>query len=208
MLFRVLNLSTLIYSKSCECDVLYCTLIFHESYCAAPVWRNMFSLWLLISVCLQLEHWLFELHAFGFLLPSNMIHFSVAVSLLLFDAPCFFQSPWTLSAQEYSVLVFWSWCCFVCSIIPTWYISSLVILMRHPILRLLMNVMCRPSKMEYAFMMQLITRSAHKSNVLHFGRLCFWVPVCFNQELLRFFSELMFYWFSVLHLVFPFLLDN
>ena len=152
--------------------------------------------------------WLFELYAFGFLLPSNMIHFFVAVSLLLFDAPCFFQSPWTLSAQEYSVLVFWSWCCFVCSIIPTWYISSLVILTRLPILRLLMNVMCRPSKMEYAFMMQLITRSAHKSNVLHFGRLCFWVPVCFNQELLRFFSELMFYWFSVLHLVFPFLLDN
>ena len=122
------------------------------SCCTAPVWRNMISLWLLISFCLQLEH-------FGFanfmllgssLLPAWSIFF-VTVSLLHFDAPCFFQYPWTLSAQEYSVLVFWSWCCFVCSVIPIWYISSLVILMRLPILRFLMNVMCSPSKMEYVF---------------------------------------------------------
>ena len=170
----------------------------------------MIPLWLLISFCLQLEH-------FGFanfmLLGSSLLPlwsiFFVTVSLLHFDAPCFCQSPRTLFAHEYNVLVFWSWCCFVCSVIPTWYISSLVILMRLPVLRFLMNSMCRPSKMEYDFfMMQLITRSAHKSNILHCGRFCFWVPLCCNQELLRFFSKMMFYWFSVLHLDFPFLLDN
>ena len=43
------------------------------------------------------------------------------------------------------------------------------------------------------FMMQLVTRSAHNSNILHFGRFCFWVSLCFNQELLRFFSKMMCY---------------
>ena len=112
----------------------------------------MISLWLLISFCLQLEHSGF---ANFMLLGSSLLPvwsiFFVTVSLLHFDAPCFFQSPWTLFAQEYNVLVFWSWCCFVCSVIPTWYISSLVILMRLPVLRFLMNSMCRPSKMEYDF---------------------------------------------------------
>ena len=95
--------------------------------------------------------WFCELYAFGFLLASSMIHIFLTVSLLHFDAPCFFQSPWTLFAQEYNVWVFWSWCCFVFSVIPAWYISSLVILMRLPVLRFLMNSMCRPSKMEYDF---------------------------------------------------------
>ena len=169
----------------------------------------MISLWLLMSFCLQLEH-------FGFanfmLLGSSLLPvwsiFFVTVSLLHFDAPCFFQSPWTLFAQEYNVLVFWSWCCFVCSVITTWYFSSLVIFMRLPVLRFLMISMCRPVRWSMIFMMQLVTRSAHSSNILHFGRFCFWVSLCFNQELLRFFPKMMCYWFSVLHLDFPFLLDN
>ena len=135
---------------------MWCVLLYFDFSwmwsCVAQVWRNMISLWLLISFCLQLEHfgfWNFMLLGSS-LLPVWSIFF-FTVSLLHFDAPCFFQSPWTLFAQEYNVLVFWSWCCFVCSVISTWYISSLVILMRLPVLRFLMNVMCRPSKMEYDF---------------------------------------------------------
>ena len=41
MLFRVLNLSTLIYSKPCDCDVLYCTLIFHECDVKSPQYEGI-----------------------------------------------------------------------------------------------------------------------------------------------------------------------
>ena len=69
----------------------------------------------------------------------------------------------------------------MCSVIPTWYISSLVILMRLPILRFLMNVMCHPSMIDYDFFMQLIFSSAHKSNILLFETFCLSVPLCFNN---------------------------
>ena len=178
--------------------------------CAAPVWRNMIFLWLLISFCLQLEHFGFS----NFMLSGSSLlpiwsMFFVTVSLLHFDAPCFFQSPWTLFAQEYNVSVFWSWCCFVCSVIPTWYISSLVVLMRLPVLWFLMNSMCRPSKMEYDFYDAAGYWICAQFQHFAFWKVVFfWVPLCFNQELLRFFPKMMFYWFSVLHLDFPFLLDN
>ena len=154
--------------------------------------------------------WLFELYALWFLLASSKTHIFMCLfycSTLMHHVFSNLHVHFLLRSMTFCF--FWSWCCFVCSVIPTWYISSLVILMRLPILRFLMNVMCRPSKMEHDFfMMLLITRSAHKSNILHCERFCFWVPLCCNQELLRFFSKMMFCWFSVLHLDFPFLLDN
>ena len=152
--------------------------------------------------------WLCELHAFGFLLASSMIHIFVTVSLLHFDAPWFFQSPWTLFAQEYNVLVFWSYA-VLC--VPSFQLDIFQVLSFWCVFQYFdfWWIRCAaPVRWSMIFLMQLITRSAHNSNILHFGMFCFWLPLCFNQELLRFFSKMMFYWFSVLHLGFPFLLDN
>ena len=104
----------------------------------------------------------------------------------------FFEADAVLCAPSFQLDIFqvlWFWCVFQYS--DFWWIRC-----------------AAPVRWNMIFMMQLVTRSAHISNILHFGMFCFWVPLCFNQELLRFFSEMMFYWFSVLHLDFPFLLDN
>ena len=125
--------------------------------------------------------WLLELHAFGFLLASSMIHFFVTVSLLHFDAPWFFHSLnffllrsitfWffeadaVLCAPSFQLDIFqvlWFWCVF--QYFNFWWIRC-----------------AAPVGWNMIFMMQLITRSAHKSIILHFGRFCFWVPLCFNQ---------------------------
>ena len=190
---------------------MWCVILYFDFswiWCAAPVWRNMISLWLLISFCLQLELfgfsnfmllgssllpvwsiflWLFHCSTLMHHVFSNLHeHF-----LLRSIAFWFFEADAVLCAPSFQLdifLVLWFWCVF--QYLDFWWIRC-----------------AAPVRWNMIFMMQLITRSAHKSNILHFGRLCFWVPLCFNQELLWFFSEMMF-WFSVLHLDFPFLLDN
>ena len=192
---------------------MWCVILYFDFpwmwCCAAPVWRNMIFLWLLISFCSQLEHFGFS----NFMLSgsswlpvwsiflcmfycSTLMHHVFSnlhehfllrsIAFWLFEADAVLCVP---SFQLDIIQVLWFWCVF--QYFDFWWIRC-----------------AAPIRWNMIFMIELITRSAHKSNILHFGRLCFWVPVCFNQELLRFFSELMFYWFSVLHLVFPFLLDN
>ena len=150
----------------------------------------MISLWLLISFCLQLEH-------FGFanfmLLGSSLLPvwsiFFVTVSLLHFDAPCFFQSPWTLFAQEYNVLFFEAYA-VLCA--PSFQLDIFQVLSYWCVFQYFdfWWIRCAATvRWSMIFLMQLITRSAHNSNILHFGMFCFWVPLCFNQELLRFFCE-------------------
>ena len=169
----------------------------------------MISLWLLISFCLQLEHFGFSnfMLCGSSLLPVWSIFF-VTVSLLHFDAPFFpnlrehfllrsitfwfFEADAVLCVPSFQLDIFQVlsfWCVF--QYFDFWWIRC-----------------AAPVRWSMIFLMQLITRSAHNSNILHFGMFFFWVPLCFNQELLRFFSKMMFYWFSVLHLGFPFLLDN
>ena len=153
--------------------------------------------------------WLCELHAFGFLLASSMIHIFLwlfhcstlmhhvfsnlhehflirSITFWFFEADAVLCAP-SFQLDIFQVLSFW--CVF--QYFDFWWIRC-----------------AAPVRWSMIFLMQLITRSAHNSNILHFGMFCFWVPLCFNQELLRFFSKMMFYWFSVLHLGFPFLLDN
>ena len=153
--------------------------------------------------------WFCELHAFGFLLASSMTHiflcmFYCSTLMHLFFSNLrehfllriltfwFFEADAVLCVPPFQLDVFqvlWFWCVF--QYFDFWWIRC-----------------AAPVRWNMIFMMQLITRSAHNSNILHFGSFCFWVPLCFNQELLRFFPKMMFYWFSVLHLGFPFLLDN
>ena len=96
--------------------------------------------------------WLCELHAFGFLLASSMTHFFfVFVLLLHFDAPWFSNLHVHFLLRSITFWFFEADAVLWAPVIPTWCISSLAILMGLPILRLLMNVMCRPSKMEYDF---------------------------------------------------------
>ena len=177
--------------------------------CAFPVWRNMIFLWLLISFCLQLEHFgcsNFMLSGSS-LLPvwsiflcmfycSTLMHHVFSnlheyfllrsIAFWLFEADAVLCVP---SFQLDIIQVLWFWCVF--QYFDFWWMWC-----------------AAPVKWNMIFMMQLITRSAHKSNILHFGMFRFWVPLCFNHELLRFFSKMMFYWFSVLQLGFPFLLVN
>ena len=177
--------------------------------CAAQVWRNMIFLWLLISFCLQLEHFGFSnfMLSGSSLLPVWPIFFCVCFTaplwctffsnlrehfLLRIITFWFFEADAVLCVPPIQLDVFqvlWFWCVF--QYFDFWWIRC-----------------AAPVRWNMIFMMQLITRSALNSNILHFGSFCFWVPLCFNQELIRFFSKMMFYWFSVLHLGFPFLLDN
>ena len=173
---------------------MWCVLLYFDfswMWCAAPVWRHIIFLWLLISFCLQLEHWLFELYAFWFLLASSMTHIflclfycstlmhhvfsNLYVHFLLRSITfCFFfEADAVLCASSFQLDIFqvlWFWCVF--QYFDFWWIRC-----------------ATPVRFNMTFMMQLITRSAHKSNILHFGRFCFRVPLCFNQELLWFFFE-------------------
>ena len=192
---------------------MWCVILYFDFSwmwcCAAPVWRNMIFLWLLISFCLQLEHFGFS----NFMLSgsswlpvwsiflcmfycSTLMHHVFSnlhepfllrsIAFWLFEADAVLCVP---SFQLDIIQVLWFWCVF--QYFDFWWIRC-----------------AAPIRWNMIFMIELITRSAHKSNFLLFGRLCFWVPLCFNLELLRSFSKMMFYWFSVLHLGFPFLLDN
>ena len=126
----------------------------------------MISLWLLISFCLQLEH-------FGFanfmLLGSSLLPvwsiFFVTVSLLHFDAPFFsnlrehfllrsitfwfFEADAVLCVPSFQLDIFqvlWFWCVF--QYFDFWWVRC-----------------AAPVRWNMIFMMQLITRSAHNSNI-------------------------------------------
>ena len=193
-----------------ECDVLCITFIFHEYDNVPPQYYGIWFFsgsWILVLLTTG-TLWLFEICAFWFLLASSMIHFfctfycstlmhhvfsNLHVHFLLRNITFwFFEADAVLWAPSFQLDIFqvWLfWCVF--QYFDSWWMWC-----------------AAPVRWNMFFMMQLITRSAHKSNILHFGMFCFWVPLCFNQELLRFFSKMMFYWFSVLHLDFRFLLDN
>ena len=210
MLFRVLNLSTLIYSKSCDCDVLYCTLIFHECDVKPPQYQEIWFLcgfwfrsaynsnalvlrtscfW--VPPCFQYDPyflWLFHCSTLMHHVFSNLHeHFLLrSITFWFFEADAVLCAP-SFQLDIFQVLSFW--CVF--QYFDFWWIR------------------CAASvRWNMIFLKQLVTRSAHNSNILHFERLCFWVSLCFNQELLRFFPKMVCYWFSVLHLAFPFLLNN
>ena len=153
MLFRVLNLSTLIYSKFCECEVLYCALIFHECDVVPFQYEGI---------------WFFCGFWFRSAYNSNTLAFRTLCFLV---PPCFQYDPFFLCMFYCSTLMhhffsnlrehfllrsitFWFFEADAVFCVPsftTCVISSLVILMRLPVLRFLMNSMCRPSKMEYDF---------------------------------------------------------
>ena len=191
MLFRVLNLSTLIYSKPCDCDVLYCTLIFHECDVKSPQYEGIWFLcgfwfrsaynsntlvlrtscfW--VPPCFQYDPfflWLFHCSTLMHHVFSNLHeHFLLrSITFWFFEADAVLCAP-SFQLDIFQVLSFW--CVF--QYFDFWWIRC-----------------AAPVRWSMIFLMQLITRSAHNSNILHFGRFCFWVPLCFNQELFRFFRK-------------------
>ena len=175
MLFRVLNLSTLIYSKFCECDVLYCALIFHECDVVPPqyegIWffcgfwfRSAYSsntlafrtLCFLVPPCFQYDPcflWLFHCSTLMHHVFSNPHeHFLLrSVTFWFFEADAVLCAP-SFLLDIFQVLSFW--CVF--QYFDFWWIRC-----------------AAPVRWNMIFMMQLVTRSAHNSNILHFGRLSF-----------------------------------
>ena len=131
----------------------------------------MISLWLLISFCLQLEHfgfwnfmllgssllpvwsiflWLFDcstlMHHVFFNLHEHFLLRIIA--FWLFEADAVLCVP---SFQLDIIQVLWFWCVF--QYFDFWWIRC-----------------AAPIRWNLFFMIELITRSAHKSNILQFGR--------------------------------------
>ena len=125
-----------------------------------------------VPPCFQYDpyfFWLFHCSTLMHHVFSNLFeHFLLrSITFWFFEADAVLCAP-SFQLDIYQVLSFW--CVF--QYFDFWWIRC-----------------AAPVRWSMIFMMQLITRSAHNSNILHFGRFCFWVPLCFNQELPRFFRE-------------------
>ena len=175
--------------------MFYCTLIFHECGVKPPqyelIWflcgfwfrsaYNSNSLVLRTSCfwvppCFQHDPYFLWLFHCSTLMPHvfSNLHEHFLLRSITFG---FFEADAVLCAPSFQVAIFQVlsfWC--VLRYFDFWWIRC-----------------ASPVSWNMIFMMQLVTRSAHISNILHIGRFCFWVSLCFNQELLRFLSKMMCY---------------